>query len=87
MNLIALRNSGLGWMERMRAATVCAMAISIPLMAAAAWAQSNSTFSERLGTVAQRANPGPCPGNPEALGVARVVEIDTTGGPVSTPEQ
>ena len=68
-------------MERMRAATVCAMAISIPLMAAAAWAQSNSTFSERLGTLAQRANPGPCPGNPEALGVARVVEIDTTGGP------
>jgi peptidoglycan/xylan/chitin deacetylase (PgdA/CDA1 family) len=65
----------------MRAATVCAMAISIPLMAAAAWAQSNSTFSERLGTLAQRANPGPCPGNPEALGVARVVEIDTTGGP------
>ena len=65
----------------MRAATVCAMAISIPLMAAAAWAQSNATFSERLGTLAQRANPGPCPGNPEALGVARVVEIDTTGGP------
>ena len=68
-------------MERMRAATFCAMATSIPLMAAAAWAQSNSTFSERLGTLAQRANPGPCPGNPEALGVARVVEIDTTGGP------
>ena len=22
-----------------------------------------------------------CPGNPDALGVARVVEIDTTGGP------
>ena len=69
-------------MERMRAATVCAMAISIPLMAAAAWAQNNATLSERLGTpLAQRANPGPCPGNPEALGVARVVEIDTTGGP------
>jgi len=66
-------------MERMRAATVCAMAISIPLMAAAAWAQNNATLSERLGTLAQR--PGPCPGNPDALGVARVVEIDTTGGP------
>jgi peptidoglycan/xylan/chitin deacetylase (PgdA/CDA1 family) len=51
-------------------------------MAAAAWAQNNATLSERLGTpLAQRANPGPCPGNPEALGVARVVEIDTTGGP------
>ena len=23
----------------------------------------------------------PCPGNPNALGVARTVEIDTTGGP------
>ena len=71
----------LGGMDRMRAATVCAMAISIPLMAAAAWAQNNATVSERLGALAQRANPGPCPGNPEALGVARVVEIDTTGGP------
>ena len=27
------------------------------------------------------AAPAPCPGNPNALGVSRVVEIDTTGGP------
>ena len=27
------------------------------------------------------APPATCPGNPDALGVARVVEIDTTGGP------
>jgi peptidoglycan/xylan/chitin deacetylase (PgdA/CDA1 family) len=27
------------------------------------------------------ASPAVCPGNPDALGVARVVEIDTTGGP------
>src|SRR6478735_7265545 len=68
-------------MERMRAATVCAMAISIPLMAAGAWAQNSATVSERLGALAQRANLGACPGNPDSLGVARVVEIDTTGGP------
>jgi peptidoglycan/xylan/chitin deacetylase (PgdA/CDA1 family) len=69
--------------HKMRAVTVCAMAISIPLMAAAAWAQNNVTRAspERLGTVAPRATPGSCSGNPEALGVARVVEIDTTGGP------
>jgi peptidoglycan-N-acetylglucosamine deacetylase len=57
------------------------MAISVPLMAAAAWAQNNATFSERLGTLAQQATPGTCPGNANSLGVARVVEIDTTGGP------
>ena len=45
----------------MRAATVCAMAISIPLMAAAAWAQNNATVSERLGVLAQRANPEHAP--------------------------
>ena len=65
----------------MRAATICVMAISVPLMAATAWAQNNATFSERLGTLAQQANPGTCPGNPNSLGVARVVEIDSTGGP------
>jgi hypothetical protein len=80
--LIALRNSDVGGMEhRMRAATVFAMVISVPLMAAAAWAQNNATLSERLGTLAQQAYPGTCPGNPASLGVARVVEIDTTGGP------
>ena len=25
--------------------------------------------------------PRPCPGNPDALGLARTVEVDTTGGP------
>ena len=65
----------------MRAVTICAMAISVTLMAAAAWAQSNSTMSERLGALAPTANPATCPGNPNSLGVARVVEIDTTGGP------
>ena len=65
----------------MRAVTICAMAISVTLMAAAAWAQSNSTMSERLGALAPTAKPATCPGNPSSLGVARVVEIDTTGGP------
>jgi peptidoglycan/xylan/chitin deacetylase (PgdA/CDA1 family) len=65
----------------MRAVTICAMAISVTLMAAAAWAQSNSTMSERLGALAPTAMPATCPGNPSSLGVARVVEIDTTGGP------
>ena len=65
----------------MRAAAVFAIAISIPLVTAAAWAQNNATPSERLGTIAQTANPGTCPGNPGSLGVARVVEIDSTGGP------
>jgi peptidoglycan/xylan/chitin deacetylase (PgdA/CDA1 family) len=67
--------------HRMRAPTVLAMTISISFMAAAAWAQNNATLSERLGAIAQRPTAGTCPGNPEALGVARVVEIDTTGGP------
>jgi len=65
----------------MRAAAAFAIAISIPLVTAAAWAQNNATPSERLGTLAQTANPGTCPGNPGSLGVARVVEIDSTGGP------
>jgi peptidoglycan/xylan/chitin deacetylase (PgdA/CDA1 family) len=34
-----------------------------------------------LSTTAAVAQPKPCPGNPNALGVVRTVEIDTTGGP------
>jgi peptidoglycan/xylan/chitin deacetylase (PgdA/CDA1 family) len=65
----------------MRAATVCAMVISILFMAAPAWAQNSATLSERLGALAPTANSATCAGNPNPLGVARVVEIDTTGGP------
>jgi peptidoglycan/xylan/chitin deacetylase (PgdA/CDA1 family) len=66
--------------HRMRAATVCAIAISITLMSGAVWAQNRGAPASvgALGTLAQGST---CPGNPEALGVARVVEIDTTGGP------
>jgi len=35
----------------------------------------------QLGPAAPAAKPIECPGNPNPLGVARVVEIDTTGGP------
>jgi len=65
----------------MRAVTICALAISIPLMTAPAWPQSNAPLSERLGALAATANPRTCPVNSNSLGVARVVEIDTTGGP------
>src|SRR4029077_13302273 len=69
-----------GMEHRMRAATVCAMAISITLMTGAVWAQNRAAPASvgGLETLAQRPA---CHGNPEALGVARVVEIDTTGGP------
>src|SRR5947208_11586342 len=50
------QRSWMGW-KRIRATTVCAIAISIPLVTAAAWAQNNATLSERLGTLAQTANP------------------------------
>jgi peptidoglycan/xylan/chitin deacetylase (PgdA/CDA1 family) len=33
------------------------------------------------GTVAPVTNRGVCPGNPDPLSIARIVEIDTTGGP------
>ncbi len=60
----------------MRIATVCAMATALSLTAGAAWAQNAAT--DRLNAAATSAA---CPGNPAPLGVARTVEIDTTGGP------
>ena len=36
---------------------------------------------QQLGPAAPVAKQADCPGNPNPLGVARVVEIDTTGGP------
>jgi peptidoglycan/xylan/chitin deacetylase (PgdA/CDA1 family) len=67
----------------MRVATVCAIAISISLMTSAAGAQNNaaSTMEMTAGTVAPVATRGVCPGNPDPLSIARIVEIDTTGGP------
>src|SRR6202051_4046268 len=53
----------------MRTALALALAITVTLAGTAAWAQN-----------APAAAPAKCE-NPNALGVARVVEIDTTGGP------
>src|SRR5690242_18200386 len=64
-----------------RATNIYVKPTSVHLMAAGAWAQNSATFSERLGTLAQQATPGTCPGNANSLGVARVVEIDPSGGP------
>jgi peptidoglycan/xylan/chitin deacetylase (PgdA/CDA1 family) len=67
----------------MRIVTVCATAISICLLTTAAWAQSGE--ANALGTMAETVAPittrGACPGNPDPLGIARIVEIDTSGGP------
>ncbi len=65
----------------MRVAAVCAIAISMAI-APAAWAQ-NAPAKALLAaaTPALAATPAGCPGNPDALSVARTVEIDTTGGP------
>ena len=60
----------------MRVAAVCAMAISMSTAIGAAWAQNAA-----VGTINLTANSAACPDNPTPLGVARTVEIDTTGGP------
>jgi peptidoglycan/xylan/chitin deacetylase (PgdA/CDA1 family) len=67
----------------MRVATACLVAIAISLVAGAASAQVNkaNALVGAAGTLAPRATLGTCPGNPDPLGVARVVEIDTAGGP------
>ena len=58
-------------------------AATVPtLIAQAAQKASPSTPAAQAPAPAPAASPAPsCPGNPNALGVARVVEIDTTGGP------
>ena len=60
----------------MRVAVVCALAISMSTAIGAAWAQNAG-----MGTINLTANSAACPDNPAPLGVARTVEIDTTGGP------
>jgi peptidoglycan-N-acetylglucosamine deacetylase len=60
----------------MRVAAVSAMVISMFTAIGAAWAQNAAT-----GTPNSAAMSTTCPGNPAPLGVARTVEIDTTGGP------
>src|SRR4029077_14954897 len=74
-----------GWRNKMRIAAVCAIAISISLATSAAWAQNNAAnaLGATAGIVAPAATRGVCPDNPDPLSIARIVEIDTTGGPVS----
>jgi len=63
----------------MRVLRICALACVTAFAATSAWAQD---VTNSIGP----ASPG-CPGNPNALGVSRVVEIDTAGGPGFGSEQ
>jgi peptidoglycan/xylan/chitin deacetylase (PgdA/CDA1 family) len=63
--------------ERKMRAAIGIIVISISLGTGAAWAQ-NVTDAVSFPAVATSAA---CPANPDPLGVARTVEIDTTGGP------
>src|SRR5215475_3872618 len=66
----------------MRSAMAIAVAISMSA-AATAWAQTAQTPTSAAPS-APAATPAPATAkcdNPNALGVSRVVEIDTTGGP------
>jgi hypothetical protein len=66
----ALRRTMGSMGTKMRGATVCTMAIATFIVTGVACAQN-----------APEAPAAACPGNPDALGVARTVEIDTTNGP------
>jgi peptidoglycan-N-acetylglucosamine deacetylase len=63
----------------MRVLRICALACVTAFAATSAWAQD---VTNSIGP----ASPG-CPGNLNALGVSRVVEIDTAGGPGFGSEQ
>src|SRR5438874_2603649 len=62
--------------HKMHMAGICLLATTMALTPAAAWAQAAAT-----GALNPAATSAACPGNAEALGVARSVEIDTSGGP------
>ncbi len=71
----------------MRTALAIAVAISMSVAGTAAWAQNAQTQSGQAQGTEAKSTQAPAPAaatkcdNPNALGVARVVEIDTTGGP------
>jgi peptidoglycan-N-acetylglucosamine deacetylase len=67
----------------MRVLRICAFAFAASLVAGSAFAQD---ITGSIGAPSASA-PAGCPGNPNALGVSRVVEIDTTGGPGFGSEQ
>jgi peptidoglycan-N-acetylglucosamine deacetylase len=68
----------------MRVLRICVFAFAASLIASSAVVQSAWAQD-----VTNSIGPAPvgCPGNPNALGVSRVVEIDTTGGPGFGAEQ
>ncbi len=59
----------------MRVLRICALACATALVATSAWAQD---VTGALGATGAATTSAECPGNPNALGVSRVVEIDTT---------
>jgi peptidoglycan/xylan/chitin deacetylase (PgdA/CDA1 family) len=71
----------------MRSPVACACALLSVSLATVAWAQTGRPAPAALPPALAAAPPpataptSACPGNPNALGVARVVEIDTTAGP------
>jgi peptidoglycan-N-acetylglucosamine deacetylase len=69
----------------MRVLRHCAFAFAMVFVAYAAWAEDAAP--QTTGSIGPAATAAACPGNPNALGVSRVVEIDTTGGPGFGSEQ
>lgn len=72
----------------MRIAAGLIFAGAVSVFAASAWAQTSPKAAGAPAPAAAPATPAPAPAaakttcaNPDALGVGRVVEIDTTGGP------
>jgi peptidoglycan/xylan/chitin deacetylase (PgdA/CDA1 family) len=65
----------------MRVASACAVFVSISV--GVAWAQTRPTPAPALAAAPPQATApaATCAGNPNAAGVSRVVEIDTSGGP------
>jgi peptidoglycan/xylan/chitin deacetylase (PgdA/CDA1 family) len=65
----------------MRTALALAAAISMSIVGTAAWAQNAQSSAETPAAAPAKAAAASTCDNPKALGVSRVVQIDTTGGP------
>jgi peptidoglycan-N-acetylglucosamine deacetylase len=75
--------NGLGYSMRLLRHGVFAFAMVFVAYAACA----EDAAPQTTGSIGNAAPAAACPGNPNALGVSRVVEIDTTGGPGFGSEQ
>ncbi len=71
----------------MRVLRICALVCATAFVATSAWAQDVTGTLADHGVGHRVGGSAGCPGNPNALGVSRVVEIDTTGGPGFGSEQ